>query len=222
MAQAMADAHADGLSFRALGRLYGVAPSLVHRHVTRLNGTTPERTAAEPVETGAAAERPTESEANSGASEPDARPSRQHVETEFPGHVAGFEPEREPGDKPGIIFEPSPAELHAERRRKRETEAQRRAHEDEERERQRIAAWEARMDELRASEKAARGKPQWKAAHAAASAHLRTRPKSTAYVPLPSQTGVRLSDTTLTDRGKPKLWDNIHDHGPRGFTVVGS
>jgi hypothetical protein len=100
IAQSMADAHADGVSFRTLGRLYDIAPSLAHRHVHRVNGTT------EPVETGAAVERPTESDAEAGASKPAPRPSRQHVETEFPGHVAGYEVEQEA--EPLIITPPPP------------------------------------------------------------------------------------------------------------------
>jgi hypothetical protein len=37
LAQELAHGHALGVSFRALARLYGITPSLAHRHVTRVN-----------------------------------------------------------------------------------------------------------------------------------------------------------------------------------------
>jgi hypothetical protein len=46
LAQKLAHAHALGVSFRALARLYGITPSLAHRRVTRTNrrsATQPER-----------------------------------------------------------------------------------------------------------------------------------------------------------------------------------
>jgi hypothetical protein len=46
LAQELARSHTLGVSFRALARLYGITPSLAHRHVTRANrrsATQPER-----------------------------------------------------------------------------------------------------------------------------------------------------------------------------------
>jgi hypothetical protein len=145
MAQAMADAHADGVSFRALGRFYGISPSLAHRHVHRVNGIAadaPVVVEPEPAPPGPESEEPAESEPGVGAAEPAAQPRRRPDKTEFPGY-AGFLPEGVDATT-AIPVVLSPESQRAEERRKR---AERRALEDAQREEERQAALVSREQE---------------------------------------------------------------------------
>jgi hypothetical protein len=216
MAQAMADAHADGVSFRALGRLYDISPSLAHRHVHRVSRTTadaPVVVEPEPAPPGPESEEPAESEPDVGAAEPAAQPRRQPDETEFPGYVAGFLPE---GVDATTAIPVVPESQRAEERRER---AERRAREDAQREEERQAALIAREQELVAACKEAKpGTEEWTRARRELK---RFRAGRTRYIPLPSATGVQVSAQMLREGPPRALWDNPY-RPPCGAYVVGS
>jgi hypothetical protein len=218
MAQAMADAHADGVSFRALGRLYDISPSLAHRHVHRVSGiaaVAPVVVEPEPAPPGPESEEPAESEPGVGAAEPAAQPRRRPDETEFPGYVAGFLPEGVDATT-AIPVVLSPEARRAEERRER---AERRAREDAQREEERQAALIAREQELVAACKGAKpGTEEWTRARRELK---RFRAGRTRYIPLPSATGVQLSAQVLREGPPSALWDNPY-RPPCGAYVVGS
>jgi hypothetical protein len=218
MAQAMADAHADGVSFRALGRLYDISPSLAHRHVHRVNGTTadaPVVVEPERAPPGPESEEPAESEPGVGAAEPAAQPRRRPDETEFPGYVAGFLSEGVDATT-AIPVVLSPEAQRAEERRER---AERRAREDAQREEERQAALIAREQELVAACKGAKpGTEEWTRARRELK---RFRAGRTRYIPLPSATGVQLSAQVLREGPPSALWDNPY-RPPCGAYIVGS
>ena len=217
MAQAMADAHADGVSFRALGRLYDISPSLAHRHVHRVNGTTDAPVVVEPERAppGPESEEPAESEPGVGAAEPAAQACRRPDETEFPGYVAGFLPEGVDATT-AIPVVLSPEARRAEERRGR---AERRAREDGQREEERQAALVSREQELVAACKGAKpGTEEWTRARRELK---RFRAGRTRYIPLPSATGVQVSAQMLREGPPRALWDNPY-RMPCGTYVVGS
>jgi hypothetical protein len=218
MAQAMADAHADGVSFRALGRLYGISPSLAHRHVHRVNGIGADATAVvepERAPPGPEPKGPAESEPAAGDSEPAAQPSRQPDETEFPGYVAGFLPEGVDATT-AIPVVLSPESQRAEGRRER---TERRAREDAQREHERQAALVSREQGLVAACKEAKpGTEEWTRARRELK---RFRAGRTRYIPLPSATGVQVSAQVLREGPPPALGENPY-RPPCGMYVVGS
>jgi hypothetical protein len=218
MAQAMADAHADGVSFRALGRLYDISPSLAHRHVHRVNGTTADAPAVvepERAPPGPESEEPAESDSDVGAAEPAAQARRRPDETEFPAYVAGFLPEGVDATT-AIPVVLSPESQRAEERRER---AERRAREDAQREQERQAALIAREQELVAACKEAKlGTEEWTRARRELK---RFRAGRTRYIPLPSATGVQVTAQMLREGPPRALWDNPY-RMPCGTYIVGS
>jgi hypothetical protein len=214
LAQHLANAHADGVSFRTLGKLYDLAPSLVHRHVTRVNAAAP---GAEPEPTAP------DVEPGSGAPEPQpfpqppspARP--RPPELEFPETVPGFEPEPDEHDLDADELPPLPPKLapgqhpksnvhplewaeHNVKTAAMDIAQARKADLPD-----KLAEYEEKRDELR----------DFIETYADAYAGL------SFYRPTAYETGVRVSEQFVSDRRPRALWENPHDHGPRGFTIVG-
>jgi hypothetical protein len=191
--------HADGVSFRTLATFYGCTPSLVHRHVQRVN----------------AERKPVTTEPPSGAA--NGTSLKRHRETEFPFDVPGFEPEgdiatvevvvmpvpdRPPDRAPGQARTSSMHPLEwAEHRLK--CARQDIAH-------LRTVNLPGRLGAAEERERLyADFIERWADAYAGLSFG---RPR----------TLVKVGEQTLRDGPPPALWDNPYDKGPRGFDVVGS
>jgi hypothetical protein len=211
LAQHLARAHADGVSYRTLGKLYDLAPSLVHRHVTRENAAAP---GPEP--------EPTAPDVEPGSGGPEPQPFPQPPsparprppELEFPETVPGFEPEpeevafierelppeRAPGQHPKSNMHPLEWAEHRLKTTRMDIAQAKRADLPD-----KLVIYQAREAELLDFIET------WADAYRGL----------TFYRGLPSETGVRVTEQNLRDGPPLNLWDNPHDHGPRGFTIVG-
>jgi len=223
LAQHLAKAHADGVSFRTLGMLYDLAPSLVHRHVTRVNAAAP---GPEPEPEGPGESGTPEPEPESGTAEPvpdppfppypsPVRPRPRPPELEFPENVPGFEPEpeevafierelppeRAPGQAVKSMMHPLEWAEHNVKTTRQDIAQCRRADLPD-----KLAAHEQRLATLLDFI------DTWADAYRGLSFG-----RPTAF-----ETGVRVTEQYLSDRPPRALWDNPHDHGPRGFIIVGS
>jgi transposase-like protein len=192
--------HAAGESCRAIARRFDVSPTVISR-LTRAANDTP----------GAA---------------PKNVPSagRTHSETEFPVGVGSFAPEKESVvlDMPAVISTPELPPERAPGQPKRSNEHP--------------LAWaEHRLKCARQDVEHIHTAPEGYAAERdkkLAQAVARERELAEfidhwaeAYASIPfgrPRTMIPVSSQTLTDGAPRALWDNPHEQGPRGFTVVGS
>jgi hypothetical protein len=219
MAEAMAQARAVGVSYRALGRLYGIAPSLAHRHVHRVNGERPADDTRPKPEPDPLPEPEPEEEPDAGGPEPSPGPRRAHAETEFPlGRVDGFEPADWPDEREFVnVVAPPPRPPD----RAPGQDARSNMHPLDYAEHQlkcvRMDVAHLRTanlpDKLAAAEERERLYADF----------IDTWADAYATIPFgrPSSR-VKVGERTLRDGPSPSLWSNPYDTGPRGFTVVGS
>jgi hypothetical protein len=230
LAQHLAKAHADGVNYRTLGKLYDIAPSLAHRHVKRVN-------AAAPGPEHAPTPPDVEPESGTDVHEPQpfpeppspARPNREpdtpgpepvevappsgatkrHPESAFPEYVLP-DVQMQPGDM--VVLEPVIRERPPERAPGQHAKSNMHPLDWAEHNLKtdlpdKLVIYEARRDELRTFI------DTWADAYAGLSFGR----------PPISETGVQVTSQQLRDGPRPALWDNPHDHGPggRGFELVG-
>ena len=242
LAQHLAKAHADGVNYRTLGKLYDIAPSLAHRHVKRVNAAAPgpEHAPTTPPDV--------EPESGTDVHEPQpfpeppspARPKREpdtpgpepvevappsgatkrHPESAFPEYVQP-DVQMQPGDVVVLDEPPVVPERPPERAPGQAAKSMMHPLDWAEHNLKTVA-----MDIAQARKA---DKPDKLAVYEARRDELRTFLDTYADAyraysfgrPPASQTGVQVSEQTLRDRPPPALWDNPYDHGPRGFELVG-
>jgi hypothetical protein len=214
MVEHFVQAHADGVSMRGIAKLYGVSPTLVHRHITRAaaDSTGPEPETAPP-EVAPPAGGPEEPQP---FPRPPSHARPRPPELEFPETVPGFEPEpeeqaivgierelppeRAPGQHPKSLLHPLEWAEHNVKTTRQDIAHARKAGLDD-----KLTAAEEKLAVLLDFI------DTWADAYAGLSFGR----------PTPYETGVRVTSQQLRDGPPRALWDNPHDHGPRGFYIVG-
>jgi hypothetical protein len=194
----------DGLSYRTLASMFGVTKTVIER-ACRPAGPGENRGTDDGTDG-------TSTGPEAAPSGPPAKPERVHAEGAFPD----LPPDEMASE---VVIEPS---YHDQARARREAFRAERERESREVERQNAAERNERLAKLEAEWDATPpNTPEWWKMRKRVVA-MRKAMAGPAYLPLPSQTGVPMGEQTLTDRPPRALWENPYDHGPRGFTIVGS